>query len=388
MKYLPPEFVKPREPINLPVRRCGVSRENASPRILIMRLASYGDILMGTPLVTALRDRWPNARITWIVERDFQDAIVANPEIDSILLWEGKYWKTLLRHSNYPLWTFQALTWAKRLRGQYDVFISFQPEEWPLLTRAVGANQSIGIFDTFRRFNKGRPTSRRTRLYTHPYTDPQLPAHRTDQYLLAAEALDLPKPFPRQMVLGFTAEDARAVAPWTTERRPPILFVPQTTWPSRCWPQENWRALGEALAGKDSGSILLIGSAKEKPELEALAAAMSPSPSVLAGVLTFRQVAALLAEAALVVTGDTGPMHAAAAVGTPGVALFGPTSVANLAPLTGRILPMAHAVPCGPCDQKVCTNTAEDCLRCLRLLTVEEVLGTALRQLALRCGAR
>ena len=90
--------------------------------------------------------------------------------------------------------------------------------------------------------------------------------------------------------------------------------------------------------------------------------------------MSFRQLAALIDRSALVVSGDTGPMHMAAALGTPYVALFGPTSPQWYAPLAGRGIALSHPVPCGPCDQKVCRNEAQD-HRCMRLITVPEVLA-------------
>jgi heptosyltransferase-2 len=86
---------------------------------------------------------------------------------------------------------------------------------------------------------------------------------------------------------------------------------------------------------------------------------------------------ALLARALLLVSGDTGPMHAAASIGTPYLALFGPTPTQDRVPLVGTGRAVFHRVPCGPCDKKRCGNTGEDVLRCLRLITVDEALTAA-----------
>ncbi len=107
-RSLPPEFFKPLEPCNLPLQRCPVPREKASKRILIMRVGAFGDILMGTPLLAALRKAYPEAHITWIAEFSERDAIDANPFIDEILRWDGSYWKRMLRKMQYPLWLARA----------------------------------------------------------------------------------------------------------------------------------------------------------------------------------------------------------------------------------------------------------------------------------------
>src|SRR5258708_1164141 len=116
-----PEFVAPLTPSNLSVRRCPVPREQASKRILIMRLAAFGDIRMGTAMLAALRDHYPDAHITWIAERSERQAIDANPFVDEILLWTTRYWKQMVRRVQYPLWAVRALSLRSALRRRnYD----------------------------------------------------------------------------------------------------------------------------------------------------------------------------------------------------------------------------------------------------------------------------
>lgn len=386
-RRLPPKFVSPFLPCNVAVNRSSVPREAATLRILIMRVGAYGDILMGTPLLAALRRAYPNAHLTWMVEHSQVEAIDANPYIDELIVWDGSYWKRMVRLGLYPAWIVRGLRFARNLHAcHYDVFISFQPEEWPLLVRGVGAQTSIGVFDTFRRYYRARRTSRNTRLYTHAYAHPHLPAHRIDQYLLALDALGLPSLVPKTMSMGFTAQDKddaqeflrRAGCADTNEV---IVLAPMTTWPSKCWPAERYAQLGDLLARRAGRRIVLVGAGRERDTVAAIAAQMSTPPIIAAGDLSFRQMAALLARAQLVVSGDTGPMHVAAAVGTPFIALFGPTSAAWYGPQEARGVALSHLVPCGPCDQKFCPNTNGDYLRCLRLITVDEAWQAAERLL-------
>ncbi len=346
-----------------------------------MRVGAFGDILMGTPLLAALRAAYPNAHITWVAEHSQVQAIDANPYIDEYLRWDGAYWKKMMRRGQYPLWLSRALRFGRTLRAKhYDVFISFQPEEWPLLVRGVNAPVNVGIFDTFRRYYGATKSSRNTRLYQHAYTEPHLPAHRIDQYLLVLKALGLPEDVSRQMSIGYTAEDAENAAAFLAaqgvgpEERLAIL-APFTTWPTKCWPADRYVALGDALA-RQGCRVLVSGSPGEREAVEALAAQMQTPPVIAAGNLSFREIAAVIDRAALVVSGDTGPMHVAAALGTPQVAVFGPTSPAWYGPRTGRFVSLLHPVPCGPCDKKQCHNLADPHL-CMNLLTVEEVLAAA-----------
>ena len=380
---LPPAFFEPLTPCNLSVQRCPVSREEASHRILILRAGAFGDILMGTPLLAALRAAYPKAYITWIVERTEVQAIDANPFIDECICWDSAYWKNMLRRGLYPLWVLRALGFGKVLRAIHsDIFISFQPEEWPLLLRGLGAKVTIGIFDTFKRFYGAGKTSRYAQRYTHAYGEPNLPGHRIDQYLLALRALGLSEDVPDQMSMGYTQDDADLVVQFLTQRgvnetEPLVVLAPMTTWPTKCWPLRCYVELADRLHQQYPCRIVVIGSGKEREQLLSLVAQMSCDPFLIAGDFTFRQMAALLDRASLLISGDTGPMHVASALKTPQVALFGPTSPQWYGPLSSTAISLMHPVPCGPCDQKYCPNTGEDFEKCMRLITVEEALESA-----------
>ena len=393
-----PQFTAPLNPVNVLVQRCAVSREAASKRILIVRLGSHGDILMATPLLTALRGAYPDAYITWIVEHSAFDSLAANPYIDELLVWDSSYWRDMIHLRGLKLlapkrflglpWLAHALPMAAALRGRrYDTLISLQPEEWPSLLPGTGAQTTLGVFDTFRQFSGVKETSPYAKRYTHAYTYDSLPEHRTDQYLLPLEALGLPSTDDKQMVLAFTAEDAAAADDFLRQQeyadnQPFVVLAPMTTWPSRNWPAERYVQLGDALTSTGYQVILISSpSPKERDAVGRVAAQMQTLPLLALGSLSFRQMAALLARASLVISGDTGPMHAAAAVGTPFLALFGSTSVLGRAPLAGRGLSVAHAVPCGPCDKEFCTQSGENILRCLKPITVTEALLAAAKLL-------
>lgn len=390
-KPLPPDFQVPLVPCNLPLQRCPVPREQASRRILIMRAGAFGDILMGTSLLAALREAYPEAHLTWIAEHSEMQAIDANPYIDEVLQWDSAYWKRMVRRVQYPLWLLRVLQIQKMLRrNQYDIFISFQPEEWALLARGIGAPLRVGIFDTFRRFYRVQQTSGNTRLYTHAYAYPNLPDHRIDQYLLTLQALGLPPNPVAPLSMGYTEADKEVVRRFLVDNgfsgdSPLVLLAPLTTWPTKCWPLERYAALGDALVEQHGCRVVVIGSAKERNTVEALAAQMKLRPLTAAGTLSFRQMAALVDQSALVVSGDTGPMHVASALGVPQVALFGPTSPKWYGPRSPYAVSLLHPVPCGPCDQKFCPNTGEAYMQCMKLLTLPEVLDAALSLLA---GAR
>jgi ADP-heptose:LPS heptosyltransferase len=379
-----PQFIVPETPINLPVQRCPVAREAASHRIVIFQLGLFGEVLMGTPILATLRKAYPNAHLTWIIDKDFADVVNANPYLDEVLLFTPKYFKKIALQ-NPPLWIARAMQARKLFQMRpADIYISFLGEKWPTLAQfGFPAPKRIGVFDTHWAFFHQTKTHSRKKYYTDIFTKDDLPAHRTDMYLLPLRALNIPEP-PREekkMVLGFTQADADVAEAFLEKHgvQPHhriVALVPSTTWETRCWPVDRFIELGKRLVAQDPNTKLLV-LGRDTPEERALIdpllaglADTNPIPAV--GSLTFRQMAALVARCHLLISGDTGPMHVAAAVGTPYLALFGPTPGEGRAPLAGRGLVLQHAVPCGPCDRKSCANVGEDKFLCMKKITVDE----------------
>jgi ADP-heptose:LPS heptosyltransferase len=384
-----PAFIVPETPINVPLQRCPVAREEASHRICIFQLGLFGEVLMGTPILPALRKAYPNAHITWIIDRDFADVVNANPYLDEILLFTPKHFKKIAVQ-NPPLWINRAFRAKKLFQTRpMDIYISFLGEKWPsLVTYGLPAKKRIGVFDTHWAFFHQTKTHPRTKYYTDVFTKDDLPPHRTDMYLLPLKALGIPLPAQedKRMMLGFTQADADVAADFlqqhhVTPGQRIVALVPSTTWETRCWPVERFIALGRRLVKDDPQTRLLV-LGRDTPEERALTdpllaglAELSPIPAV--GRLTFRQMAALVARCHLLISGDTGPMHVAAAVGTPYLALFGPTPSEGRAPLSGKGLVLQHVVPCGPCDRKTCQNTGDDQFLCMKKITVDEAIKGA-----------
>jgi ADP-heptose:LPS heptosyltransferase len=365
------------------VRRC-TSADAPGRRILIARTTANGDILMGTPLLAALRAAWPDVHLTWMVEYREREAIDANPFVDELLLWDTQYWKGPARRGLYPVWLARVLHLRRLMREKrFDTLISFQPEDWTVVARTVGAPVRIGVFDTFREYHRQTRTSRKARLYTRAFAFEEHPPHRVDQYLLPLRELGIPAPLDKQMTMGYTAADEQTAAEYIDREldgEPFIVVAPLTGWPSRQWPPERFAAAADAITRASGRRVVLVsgGGEQDRAVVEQITGLMETRPHRACGVFGFRGLAALITRADAVVSGDTGPMHVAAAVGTPYVALFGPTPPERFAPQVGPGRTLLHPVPCGPCHQKQCRNTGDDYLRCLRLITVEEVTSAVL----------
>jgi heptosyltransferase-2 len=140
------------------------------------------------------------------------------------------------------------------------------------------------------------------------------------------------------------------------------------------WLPDRFAALADRLIGALHADVLIFGSPAERPLAEEIARSMKHMPTILAGETTLRQFMALLAQCRLVVTNDSGPMHLAAALGLPLVAIFGSSDERATGPMSTRARVVKHAVPCSPCLLRECPID----FRCMTGVTVEDVYRAAL----------
>jgi heptosyltransferase-2 len=174
---------------------------------------------------------------------------------------------------------------------------------------------------------------------------------------------------------------ARGVAPGRTVVG---LNAGATYGEAKCWPQERFASLARLLRDRLGAAILAVGGAAERERAGAVCAPLGPDGINVAGETTVAQLAALAARCAVFVSNDTGPMHLAAAVGTPVVALFGPTSFRRTGPWgpTHRIV--CAPVPCSPCYRREC-DRGEGCMAAIPVERVREAVEQLLRE---KRGAR
>jgi lipopolysaccharide heptosyltransferase II len=158
-----------------------------------------------------------------------------------------------------------------------------------------------------------------------------------------------------------------------------VMLQPGARYWFKAWPAERFAELAGRLAEKHGCAILIGGDAKERDLAEAIRAGARTSVVPLAGRLTLLQYAAVLKRCALFVGNDNGPMHMAAALGVPVVALFGPSNPAEWGPRGARVEVLYKGLDCRRCFHPTCTRGEESCMR---QITVDEVSAAAGRLLA------
>ncbi len=353
-------------------------------RILIIKLWALGDLLMATPLVTALQTGFPGVEITWLADNLNADLLEKQPGIDVVRIDSG-FWRRKLRKGRVRAWFQEAGYWRRELGGRhFDAVINCHPDLW--WTRILcAAPVRVGLF------HAAKPSVLRC-LYSYPVPKPQN-VHNTDYYLGGAQALGLAGPFDRHMRY-LVLPDARAEAAALLANSavydpnlPLIILHPGTSQEPKSWLPENFAAVAAALLPRMN--VVLTGSPKEQELSKKITALLPPGtrpPLLVAGRLSGTgPFAALIAQAAAVVTGDTLALHLASALETPVVGIYGGSRPGDNKPLFGpQVLLYDDSVPCAPCYKVSCPLRGADHLRCQRAVTPAQVLAALDRLMTMK----
>jgi lipopolysaccharide heptosyltransferase I len=321
-------------------------------RILIIKPSSLGDVVHALPTVNLIRKKFPDATITWLINDNLASLLKKGcPVIDGLIAFPrrefGKFWQL-------P----RVLTFMRRLRAEnFDIVIDLQGLlRSGLMTRATRAPRRIGLSDA-------REGSRV--FYNEIVEVPRI--HAVDRYLQAAHHLgcDISSvEFP----LNSIPSDVSYVDGLVPKSGALIAVNPSARWDTKLWGDDKFAALLKQLP---RDRVVLTGSAEDATRIEKL----SQGCTNLAGKTDLAQLAEVYRRCAVVITNDSGPMHLAAAVGTPVVAVFGPTDPALTGPYGKRHVVLRSGIPCSPCMKLYCTHTPR--MECMKLLTVEQVLAAA-----------
>ncbi len=334
-------------------------------RLLIIKPSSLGDIVHALPTVAALRRRWPSAKLAWLVKREWAEVLDGNPDLDEVLAVDlsMKGWPAAIR--------------AVRA-GRFDVVVDLQG----LLRSAMlgwmsGAPVRIG----FANGREGSPW-----FYTDHIPVPAASIHAVDRYLLIARALGAepekpgPSAFPLPHDAGAEAKvDALLAAADVQMGTVLVALNPSARWPTKRWPAESFAAVGDRLQQQVGVRVVVVGGVEDRPVGEAVMRAMRTAPIDLAGKTTMKELIALLRRLRLFITNDSGPMHLAAAVGTPVIALFGPTDPARTGPYGAGHTILRSGIPCSPCFSRRCMNAVT--MECMTAIHPQQVIESAAKLL-------
>lgn len=324
-------------------------------RILVVRLGALGDIVHTIPAVAALRAAFPGAQIDWLVEDRHRPIVDLVTAIDHVVALPGR---------GVSGW----LAAAGALRRQrYDVALDLQGlMKSAVLARMSGARRVIGFSIWHLREKGARP------FYSE--TGEGSAAHVIQKNLALLDVLGV-----RDATVRFPLADVRSAALAAVRaaaQGPYVLINPGAAWPNKRWPAERFGEIAAFVRDVHGWpSFVLWG-----PGEEALAAAVvqaSSTAAQLAPPTTVPDLLALSRDASLMVSGDTGPLHIAAAAGTPTVALFGPTDPQRNGPWDPADSSVSRYDTCGCHYERRCRQAGW----CLETIAAGEVAAAVQQRL-------
>lgn len=298
-------------------------------RILLIRLSSIGDVLLASPVAEKVRKRFPTAHITWLVETKAKDVIVGNPFVDEVIVWPRREWNKQARETrDYIQLVRQYCNFIKSIRALCaDLSVNMQGDiRSAFLACLSGAKCRIA-----------RPNGKEfSSWFANCLVD------NTSEKHLMLRNIALLSP------LGIGLENAHMYMPLTEQDvsyankllsehclkiKQFVVFNPATSVAAKCWPTEYYAALADRIIAEYQLPVVFLGAPSDCAMVEDIMSKMGHKAHDFAGKTTLNQLAAVVKSARLFVGGDTGPLHVAAAVGTPTVSIFGPTAPEIAAPI-------------------------------------------------------
>jgi predicted lipopolysaccharide heptosyltransferase III len=335
----------------------------APDRILVLKLRYVGDVLLATPVLSRLREGFPKAHLTMLVNPGTEDVIRGHPALDDLLVVE--------RRNLAWQWRFVRDLRARRFDLVVDLTDS---DRSATLSRLTGASIRLG-YNSEDRW--------RGHFYTRIVEADRFSMHQVRYHLAATEALGLSGP-PPDPVLTIPAE-ARSSADHLLQgvgvesSRPLICLHPGARWWFKAWPAERFAGLVDLIQTETSAQALFLGGNQERSAGGKIAEAMKSPFRSLIGRTDLPQLSAVLARAVLMVSNDNGPMHMAAALRVPVIGLFGPSDPAVWGPWGPGHHVFYKGLDCRACFHPDCFRGEQNCMR---LITLEEVWETVKRVLA------
>lgn len=329
-------------------------------RIAVIKLSAVGDVVLITPSLRALRARFPEAHLTVVVGRESRELLQRCPYVDSLVVFD--------RGRDGTPWGLWRLA-AQLRRAQVDLVVDFQNSR---LSHWLGLLSGAPL-----RYGYGG--RRWSRLLTHRAAEPPAPTPPVEHQFRVLEPLGIRGADP-SLALWPSEEDARAAQRLLEEHWVPdgiplvgIHLGGSERWQSKRWPPDYVAQLIDRLASRRRIRTVLTGSTRDLALARQILRMTKAKPIMAVGRTSLMELAALIGRCRCFVVSDTAPLHMAAALGVPAVALFGSTDPARHAPPSSTLKVLRHPLPCAPCYRPTCYRVGRGHMACMRALTVDDV---------------
>jgi heptosyltransferase-1 len=346
-----------------------------NPSILIVRLSAIGDITFATPLIHAIRQRYPGARISWLVQGEAKGLLECHPELDQVIVWPRQEWERYWKQRRWPDLRRAVGQFRDELRrARFDVALDVQGlMKSGVLTWLSGAKRRIGL--------GSREGSQW--LMNRVIAKGGEPSQIASEYRYFAQQLELPvNDFA--MHIGLSEADRSVADDWIVTKgleHGYVVICPFTTRPQKHWFNRSWTDLLSAIEAHWGLPVVMLGGPGDKSAVTAIDQGRDRFINMV-GETSLRQAAAMIKQAKLVIGVDTGLTHMGIAMNRPTLCLFGSTRP-YLETLHENAEVIYHPRRCSPCKRK---PTCKGSFDCMRDITVTEVMQRGARLSGLELG--
>lgn len=326
-------------------------------KVLIIKPSSLGDVIHALPVAAALKANVPYADIDWVIGSGYEELLDGNPAVNRKIIFNRR----LLQGGN----GFRNLSnfVGELRRERYDLVIDLQGLlRSALMAFACRSGARLG----FANAREGAPF-----FYTERVAVPDLSIHAVDRYLLALKSVGIEDPgAPKFDIVLEERNDNEAISLLKEfgidEGEGFAVIAPSARWLTKRWPAERFIELANRINGTRLKTVFVGTKGEETVLAEHIDKLILKNLAF--GRTSIKGLAALLKRARLLVTNDSGPMHIAAAVGTPVAAIFGPTDPVRTGPYGRFHRVITAGVECAPCLKRECAD-----VKCLTGLSIDAV---------------
>lgn len=339
-----------------------------SLNILVIKLSAIGDVILATAALKALRAHYPKARIFCLTGRESAVVLHNCPYIDDVIVYDQMdrdkgifgFWNLLIRLRKYRF--DRIVDFQNNIRTHLLAFLCLPQESYGYKNKKLGQLLTHGIVDA----------------------DPLMPPVEHQFNVLKALGIDFNKDlrleiWPRGDDLSYARELLQSE--WIDEKVHKIVGInisASPRWTTKNWPVSSIAALCDLLA-TDNIRVILTGTDQDKSLAREIAAAARSKPSLLTGKTSILQLSALIGFCHVYVSNDSAPLHIAAAMKVPVVALFGPTDPVRHTPPADVLHVIRKPLSCSPCYGTKCKIGTHACMKDITPQEVYELIKKVLK---------
>ena len=331
--------------------------------VLVVKLSAIGDVIHALPVSYAIKETYPQAKVTWVVEPPAYDILRDNPYIDNIIIFEKKKFKSFkgfLKHYG----PFNKILRADKYDASMDLQGLFKSAA---IAWSAKAPLRLGTCNMREMSHK----------VSQPVVGPHAQGHIVERYLDVARELGCRVDkvvFPMEISQQDQETAVRAMnKAGARMENPYVVLAVGANWPNKRWPTRYYAQLSDWLYNLKIIPVIIGGGAMDGQLAADIEAAAEIPPINLVGATTLKQLAYVIKNAKAVVGGDTGPVHLAAGLGIPTVMVMGPTDANRNGPYGQLENAIEANRPCKYCWKRACPKGLE-CLSVIHPRDVEEKL--------------